>query len=95
MAACMLGGMNAMNCPRNIVVYTILMAELCNQHRLEDAMVYLLKMLYEGIYPNTATWNVLVRGAFRNLGCIETIDLIQHITTDLSAGTEVHYCGQS
>jgi hypothetical protein len=62
------------------------MAELCNQHRMEDATVYLLKMLYEGIHPNTATWNVLVRGAFRNLGCIEPIDLLQHITTELSAG---------
>jgi len=62
------------------------MAELCNQHRTEDAMVYLLKMLYEGIHPNTATWNVLVRGAFRNLGCIEPIDLFQRITTESSAG---------
>jgi pentatricopeptide repeat protein len=81
----MLGGMNTVNCPRNIVAYTILMTELCNQHRLEDAMVYLLKMLYEGICPNTATWNVLVRGAFRNLGYTGTGDLMNHITTDLSA----------
>jgi pentatricopeptide repeat protein len=79
--------MNVVNCHRNILVYTILMAELCNQDKLVDAMTYLLKMLYEGIYPNTVTWNVLVRGVFRNLGCIEPSDFIQHITMNLSEGT--------
>jgi hypothetical protein len=63
------------------------MAELCNQDKLEDAMVYLLKMLYEGIYPNTVTWNVLVCGVFRNLGCNGPSDFIQHIAMDISAGT--------
>jgi pentatricopeptide repeat protein len=87
MAAWMLGAMNVVNCGRNILVYTILMAELCNQDKLEDAMVYLLKMLYEGIYPNTVTWNVLVCGVFRNLGCNGPSDFIQHIAMDISAGT--------
>lgn len=82
-AACLLGQMNAVNCPRNVVAYTILISELCNQGKLSNAMVYLLKMLYEGICPNEATWNVLVRAIFTNIGTIGPIHLFKYIVEDL------------
>jgi pentatricopeptide repeat protein len=75
--------MGAVNCPRNIIAYTSLVSGLCNQHRLDDAMVYLLKMLNEGIYPNEATWNVLVRGLSTLVGGIGPMHLIDHIVEDL------------
>ncbi|PRQ39511.1 putative tetratricopeptide-like helical domain-containing protein [Rosa chinensis] len=42
-------------CP-DVIAYTSLLSVICNSVGLDQAMVYLDKMIREGIYPNIGTW---------------------------------------
>ncbi|KAK2644079.1 hypothetical protein Ddye_019274 [Dipteronia dyeriana] len=67
-------------CP-DIISYTNLLWGICNWIGIEDALLYLQKMLNEGICPNIATWNVSVRCLFNNLGHLGPIYILDDITT--------------
>ncbi|WJX10474.1 hypothetical protein P8452_01192 [Trifolium repens] len=63
----------------DIITHTIVLWGICNWLGTEEAIVYLHEMLKKGIFPNIATWNVLVRGFFSNLGHIGPIRILDDI----------------
>lgn len=63
----------------DIVAYTSLLCGICNSLGIEEAIVYLHKMTTEGIFPNIATWNVLVHCFFNNLGHVGPIRILDDI----------------
>ncbi|KAL2347886.1 hypothetical protein Fmac_001886 [Flemingia macrophylla] len=65
-------------CP-DIIAHTGLLWGICNWLSIEEAIVYLNKMLNNGIFPNIATWDVLVRGLFNNLGHMGPIRILDDI----------------
>ena len=65
-------------CP-DIIAHTSLLWGICNSLGIEEAIVYLNKMLNKGIFPNIATWDVLVRGFFKKLGHMGPIRILDDI----------------
>ncbi|KAJ9154635.1 hypothetical protein P3X46_027953 [Hevea brasiliensis] len=67
----------------DIIAYTNLLWGICNQIGVEEAFMYLGKMLSKGICPSVAIWNVLVRGLFHSLGHLGPIyildDILAHV----------------
>ncbi|KAL9324812.1 hypothetical protein ACSQ67_005457 [Phaseolus vulgaris] len=63
----------------DIIAHTSLLWGICNWLGIEEAVVYLNKMINRGISPNIVTWNVLVRGFFNKLGHIGPIRILDDI----------------
>jgi len=60
----------------DIITHTIILWGICNSLGTEEAIMYLREMLNKGIFPNIATWNVLVRGFFSKLGHMGPIRIL-------------------
>ncbi|KAG5237135.1 pentatricopeptide repeat-containing protein [Salix suchowensis] len=69
----------------DVFTYTSLLWGACNWIGVDEAIFYLDKMINEGICPNRATWNALVRGLFSKLGHLGPI----HIVDDILANGKV------
>ncbi|KAL6186099.1 hypothetical protein ACLB2K_042221 [Fragaria x ananassa] len=68
-------------CP-DVITYTSLLWGICSSVGLDEAMVYLHKMISEGISPNIGTWNVLVQCFFSSLGHLGPIYILDEILRD-------------
>ncbi|KAJ0094008.1 hypothetical protein Patl1_24831 [Pistacia atlantica] len=63
----------------DIISYNSILWGICNWIGLEEAFHFLQKMLNEGFRPNNATWNVLVRCFFSNLGHLGPVYVLDEI----------------
>jgi pentatricopeptide repeat protein len=63
----------------DVFTYTSLLWGVCNWIGVDEAVVHLDKMINEGICPNRATWNALVRGLFSKLGHLGPIHIVDNI----------------
>ncbi|CAN0902325.1 Pentatricopeptide repeat-containing protein At3g48810 [Linum grandiflorum] len=64
----------------DIVAYNNLLWGICHRFGPEKAGSYLEKMMKDdGMKPNFATWNVLVRGLFSSLGNLGSVSLFDHL----------------
>lgn len=55
---------------------------ICNWIGIEEAFVYLQKMLNDGNCPNFATWNLLVQSLFSDLGHLGPVYISDDITAN-------------